>query len=94
MKKKFKVKVTLRQLLEICPNLVTLADLINQALSPEALSALGLTETVADPIPEAPLPEPAPANTSPTLLVHEVHRNGSNGSTPQISLQPAASNSV
>ncbi|MBN3889027.1 MAG: aminotransferase class III-fold pyridoxal phosphate-dependent enzyme [Nostoc sp. JL31] len=94
LKKKFKVKVTLRQLLEICPNLVTLADLINQALSPEALSALGLTETVADPIPEAPLPEPAPANTSPTLLVHEVHRNGSNGSTPQISLQPAASNSV
>ncbi|MHC5745337.1 MAG: aminotransferase class III-fold pyridoxal phosphate-dependent enzyme [Nostoc sp.] len=94
LKKKFKVKVTLRQLLEICPNLVTLADLINQALSPEALSALGLTETLADPIPEAPLPEPAPANTSPTLLVHEVHRNGSNGSTPQISLQPAASNSV
>ncbi|MEH1985028.1 MULTISPECIES: type I polyketide synthase [unclassified Nostoc] len=94
LKKKFKVKVTLRQLLEICPNLVTLADLINQALSPEALSALGLTETVADPIPEAPLPEPAPATTSPTLVVHEVHRNGSNGSTPQISLQPAASNSV
>ncbi|MBD2528169.1 aminotransferase class III-fold pyridoxal phosphate-dependent enzyme [Nostoc flagelliforme FACHB-838] len=94
LKKKFKVKVTLRQLLEICPNLITLADLINQALSPEALSALGLTETVADPIPEAPLPEPSPATTSPTLVVHEVHRNGSNGSTPQISLQPVASNSV
>ncbi|BDI15508.1 hypothetical protein ANSO36C_13100 [Nostoc cf. commune SO-36] len=94
LKKKFKVKVTLRQLLEICPNLVTLADLINQAMSPEALSALGLTETVADPISEPPLPEPAPATTSPTLVVHEVHRNGSNGSAPKISLQPAASNSV
>lgn len=94
LKKKFKVKVTLRQLLEICPNLVTLADLINQALSPETLSALGLIETVADPIPEAPLPEPPPANTSPTLVVHEVHTNGSNGFAPQISLQPAASSNV
>ncbi|MDZ8088868.1 MAG: aminotransferase class III-fold pyridoxal phosphate-dependent enzyme [Nostoc sp. DedQUE12b] len=94
LKKKFKVKVTLRQLLEICPNLVTLADLINQALSPETLSALGLIETVADPIPETSLPEPAPVTTSPTLVVHEVHTNGSNGSAPKISLQPAASSSV
>ncbi|MCC5641835.1 aminotransferase class III-fold pyridoxal phosphate-dependent enzyme [Nostoc sp. CHAB 5824] len=86
LKKKFQVKVTLRQLLEICPNLGTLADLINQALSPEALSALGLTETVADPILEAPLP--APATTLPTLVAHEVHTNGS---APQISSQPAAS---
>ncbi|AVH69408.1 type I polyketide synthase [Nostoc sp. 'Lobaria pulmonaria (5183) cyanobiont'] len=80
LKKKFQVKVTLRQLLEICPNLGTLADLINQALSPEALSALGLTETVTDPI--------APVTTSPTLVVHEVHTNGS---APQICPQPAAS---
>jgi acyl transferase domain-containing protein/glutamate-1-semialdehyde aminotransferase len=87
LKKKFKVKVTLRQLLEICPNLVTLADLINPALSPEALSALGLTETVTETTPEIPLP--APATTSPTLVVHEVHTNGS---APQISPQPAASN--
>ncbi|MEH2127448.1 MAG: aminotransferase class III-fold pyridoxal phosphate-dependent enzyme [Nostoc sp.] len=94
LKKKFKVKVTLRQLLEICPNLVTLADLINQALSPETLSALGLIETVTDPIPEAPLPEPTPATTSPTLVVHEVHTNGSNGFAPKISLQPAASSNV
>jgi acyl transferase domain-containing protein/glutamate-1-semialdehyde aminotransferase len=92
LKKKFQVKVTLRQLLEICPNLVTLADLINQALSPEALSALGLTETVAEPSPEAPLP--THATTSPTLVVQEVHTNGSNGSAPQISPQPAASSSV
>ncbi|WP_375494004.1 aminotransferase class III-fold pyridoxal phosphate-dependent enzyme [uncultured Nostoc sp.] len=94
LKKKFKVKVTLRQLLEICPNLAMLADLINQALSPETLSALGLTEIVAEPIPEAPLPKPAPTNTSPTLVVHEVHTNGSNGSAPQISPQPAVSNSI
>ncbi|OUL18203.1 type I polyketide synthase [Nostoc sp. 106C] len=59
LKKKFKVKVTLRQLLEVCPNLGTLADLINEGLSPETLSALGLTETVAEPPPEAPLPTPA-----------------------------------
>ncbi|MEH2332068.1 aminotransferase class III-fold pyridoxal phosphate-dependent enzyme [Nostoc sp.] len=89
LKKKFQVKVTLRQLLEIYPNLETLADFINSALSVETLSALGLTETVAEPTPEAALP--APATTSPTLLVHEVHTNGSNGSAPQISLQPAAS---
>ncbi|MEH2043008.1 aminotransferase class III-fold pyridoxal phosphate-dependent enzyme [Nostoc sp.] len=89
LKKKFQVKVTLRQLLEIYPNLGTLADFINSALSRETLSALGLTETVAEPTPEAALP--APATTSPTLLVHEVHTNGSNGSAPQISLQPAAS---
>ncbi|MEH2305129.1 MAG: aminotransferase class III-fold pyridoxal phosphate-dependent enzyme [Nostoc sp.] len=86
LKKKFQVKVTLRQLLEIYPNLGTLADFINPALSAETLSALGLTETVAEPIPEVPLP--APATTSPTLVVHEVHTNGS---APQISLQPAAS---
>ncbi|MDZ7949779.1 aminotransferase class III-fold pyridoxal phosphate-dependent enzyme [Nostoc sp. DedQUE09] len=94
LKKKFQVKVTLRQLLEIYPNLGTLADFINSALSPETLSALGLTETVADIVPEAPLPEPAPVTTSPTLVVHEVHTNGSNGSAPKISLQPAASSSV
>ncbi|QLE39378.1 aminotransferase class III-fold pyridoxal phosphate-dependent enzyme [Nostoc sp. C052] len=94
LKKKFKVKVTLRQLLEICPNLVTLADLINQALSPETLSALGLIETVAEPIPETPLPEPAPTTTSPTLVVHEVHTNGANGSAPRISPQPAVSNNI
>ncbi|MEH2260074.1 aminotransferase class III-fold pyridoxal phosphate-dependent enzyme [Nostoc sp.] len=92
LKKKFQVKVTLRQLLEIYPNLGTLADFINSALSPETLSALGLTETVAEPTPEAALS--APATTSPTLLVHEVHTNGSNGSAPQISLQPAVSNSI
>jgi len=86
LKKKFKVKVTLRQLLEICPNLATLAHLINQGLSAEVLSALGLIETVADPTPEAPLP--TPATTSPTLVVHEVHTNGF---APQISPQPAAS---
>ncbi|MEH1947795.1 MAG: aminotransferase class III-fold pyridoxal phosphate-dependent enzyme [Nostoc sp.] len=91
LKKKFKVKVTLRQLLEIYPNLGTLADFINSALSPETLSALGLTETVADIVPEAPLPEPALVNTSPTLVVHEVHTNGS---APKISLQPAASSNV
>ena len=86
LKKKFQVKVTLRQLLEICPNLGTLADLINQALSPEALSTLGLTETVADPTPK--VPSPAPITTSPTLVVHEVDTNES---APQISPQPAAS---
>ncbi|MBC1219816.1 aminotransferase class III-fold pyridoxal phosphate-dependent enzyme [Nostoc sp. UCD121] len=86
LKKKFQVKVTLRQLLEIYPNLGTLADFINPALSPETLSALGLTETVAEPTPEVSLP--APATTSPTLVVHEVHTNGS---APQISAQPAAS---
>ncbi|MEH2285637.1 MAG: aminotransferase class III-fold pyridoxal phosphate-dependent enzyme [Nostoc sp.] len=94
LKKKFKVKVTLRQLLEIYPNLGTLADFINSALSPETLSALGLTETVADIVPEAPLSEPALVNTSPTLLVHEVHTNGSNGSAPKIYPQPAASSSI
>ncbi|MDZ8064839.1 MAG: aminotransferase class III-fold pyridoxal phosphate-dependent enzyme [Nostoc sp. DedQUE08] len=94
LKKKFQVKVTLRQLLEIYPNLGTLADFINSALSPETLSALGLTETVADIVPEASLPEPAPVTTSPTLVVHEVHTNGSNGSAPKISLQPAASSSI
>ena len=86
LKKKFQVKVTLRQLLEICPNLGTLADLINQALSPEALSTLGLTETVADPTPK--VPSSAPVTTSPTLVVHEVDTNGS---ASQISPQPAAS---
>ncbi|MEH2223928.1 aminotransferase class III-fold pyridoxal phosphate-dependent enzyme [Nostoc sp.] len=94
LKKKFKVKVTLRQLLEIYPNLGTLADFINSALSPETLSALGLTETVPNIVPEAPLSEPALVNTSPTLLVHEVHTNGSNGSAPKIYPQPAASSSV
>ncbi|MEH2024336.1 aminotransferase class III-fold pyridoxal phosphate-dependent enzyme [Nostoc sp.] len=86
LKKKFKVKVTLRQLLEIYPNLGTLADFINSALSPETLSALGLIETVAKPTPEIPLA--TPVTTSPTLVVHEVHTNGS---APQISSQPAAS---
>ncbi|MEJ6482500.1 aminotransferase class III-fold pyridoxal phosphate-dependent enzyme [Nostoc punctiforme UO1] len=86
LKKKFQVKVTLRQLLEIYPNLGTLADFINPALSPETLSALGLTETVVEPTPEVPLP--VPTTTSPTLVVHEVHTNGS---APQISPQPAAS---
>ncbi len=94
LKKKFKVKVTLRQLLEIYPNLGTLADFINSALSPETLSALGLTETVADIVPETSLPEPATVTTSPTLVVHEVHTNGSNGAAPKISLQPAASSSI
>ncbi|MBN3907812.1 MAG: aminotransferase class III-fold pyridoxal phosphate-dependent enzyme [Nostoc sp. NMS1] len=89
LKKKFQVKVTLRQLLEIYPNLGTLADFINPALSTETLSALGLTETIAEPTPEVPLP--APATTSPTLVVHEVHTNGS---APQISPQPAASNFI
>ncbi|MBD2208301.1 aminotransferase class III-fold pyridoxal phosphate-dependent enzyme [Nostoc linckia FACHB-104] len=67
LKKKFKVKVTLRQLLEVCPNLGTLADLIHDGLSPEVVSALGLTETVAEPTPEAALPTPAtivPTNVS------------------------------
>ncbi|BAY99676.1 beta-ketoacyl synthase [Tolypothrix tenuis PCC 7101] len=67
LKKKFKVKVTLRQLLEVCPNLGTLADLVNEGLSPEIVSALGLTETVAEPTSEAPLPTPAtivPTNVS------------------------------
>ncbi|MDZ8094722.1 MAG: aminotransferase class III-fold pyridoxal phosphate-dependent enzyme [Nostoc sp. DedQUE05] len=91
LKKKFQVKVTLRQLLEIYPNLGTLADFINSALSPETLSALGLTETVADIVPEVPLSEPTPTST---LVVHEVHTNGSNGSAPKISLQPAASSSI
>ncbi|MDZ7969594.1 MAG: aminotransferase class III-fold pyridoxal phosphate-dependent enzyme [Nostoc sp. DedSLP03] len=91
LKKKFQVKVTLRQLLEIYPNLGTLADFINSALSPETLSALGLTETVADIVPEVPLSEPAPTST---LVVHEVHTNGSNGSAPKISPQPAASSSI
>ena len=86
LKKKFQVKVTLRQLLEIYPNLGTLADFINPALSAETLSALGLIETVAEPTPEVQLP--APATRSPTLVVHEVHPNGS---APQISPQPAAS---
>ncbi|MBE9104716.1 aminotransferase class III-fold pyridoxal phosphate-dependent enzyme [Nostoc cf. edaphicum LEGE 07299] len=91
LKKKFQVKVTLRQLLEIYPNLGTLVDFINSALSPETLSALGLTETVADIVPEVPLSEPTPTST---LVVHEVHTNGSNGSAPKISLQPAASSSI
>lgn len=67
LKKKFKVKVTLRQLLEVCPNLGTLADLVNEGLSPETVSALNLTETVAEPTSEAPLPTPAtivPTNVS------------------------------
>ncbi|MEH2446013.1 MAG: aminotransferase class III-fold pyridoxal phosphate-dependent enzyme [Nostoc sp.] len=86
LKKKFQVKITLRQLLEIYPNLGTLADFINPALSAETLSALGLIETVAEPTPEVQLP--APATISPTLVVREVHPNGS---APQISPQPAAS---
>ncbi|BAY30104.1 beta-ketoacyl synthase [Nostoc carneum NIES-2107] len=67
LKKKFKVKVTLRQLLEVCPNLGTLADLVNEGLSPETLSALNLTETVAEPTPEVAIPTPAtivPTNVS------------------------------
>lgn len=67
LKKKFKVKVTLRQLLEVCPNLGTLADLVNEGLSPETVSALGLIESVAESTPEAPLPTPAtivPTNVS------------------------------
>ncbi|OUL34269.1 beta-ketoacyl synthase [Nostoc sp. T09] len=84
LKKKFKVKVTLRQLLEVCPNLGTLANSINQALSPETLSALGFTETVAESTPEASLP--ISATTSP--IVHQVPQNVS---APQIAAQPVAS---
>ncbi|BAY10599.1 type I polyketide synthase [Calothrix sp. NIES-2098] len=83
LKKKFKVKVTLRQLLEVCPNLGTLADLIHDGLSPEVVSALGLTETVAEPTPEAALPTPA--------IVHQVPTNVS--VPQQIAAQPVVASS-
>lgn len=102
LKKKFKVKVTLRQLLEIYPNLATLADFIKQSLSSEALSALIPTETASPTFTMSEVStngsngngnETNVSASSESLVVTTVSTNGSkNGSTPQIFSPSVASN--
>ncbi|WP_218653139.1 type I polyketide synthase [Nostoc sp. TCL26-01] len=77
LKKKFQVKVTLRQLLEVYPDLATLADFIQQNLSPEALSALIPTETAVQEV--ATNSSNGKHSSVPTLI-------SNNGSTPQTPL--------
>ncbi|UKO99558.1 type I polyketide synthase [Nostoc sp. UHCC 0870] len=110
LKKKFQVKVTLRQLLEVYPDLATLAGFIEQSLSPAALSALVPPKTTS---PTAEVHEvssngsngkngstPPPMMTVPTASTNGSQNgngltNGSkNGSTPQISLPPATANAL
>ncbi len=63
LKKKFKVKVTLRQLLEISPTFGTLAEFLLQVLPPEVLPAE--VPTIVAPLvtiaPTAPMPLPTVA---------------------------------
>ncbi len=65
LKKKFKVKVTLRQLLEIYPSYATLADFLAQTLPPEMLPANPAVVVNNLPVGE---------------ISDRVHTNGSNGS--------------
>lgn len=106
LKKKFQVKVTLRQLLEVYPDLTTLADFIKQSLSPAALSALVPAETPR--LPEVSSngsnssngkngstpPQTVTVSTASTNE-HNGNRNGSkNGHTPQISLPATTANAL
>ncbi|AUT02003.1 beta-ketoacyl synthase [Nostoc sp. CENA543] len=103
LKKKFQVKVTLRQLLEVYPDLATLADFIKQSLSPAALSALVPPET--SPVQEVSTNGngngshakngSTPMATVPPAPTNGHNGNGSkNGSTPHIALSPAATNAL
>ena len=77
LKKKFKVKIAFRNLLEDYPNLSTLAEFLDGTLSEDAL-----------PAPEAPL-----QTASPTTIVNtssnsnDSNASGSNGSNAQVSYQ-------
>lgn len=107
LKKKFKVKVSLRHLLEVYPNLATLADFLQQNLSAEALSALVPSETTS-PSATLSLQEVSTngsngkngkngSTPSPMLLVPPTSTNGNgskNGSLPQVSLPNVASSAL
>jgi acyl transferase domain-containing protein len=78
LKKKFQVKVTLRQLLELYPTFDTLADFLISTLPPEVLP-------IAAPVIIAPVVTPAPV-TPPQ------NTNGSQPLTiPNLAVQPAGS---
>ncbi len=75
LKKKFKVKVTLRQLMEAYPDLGTLADFLHQTVAPALLPAV--PEVVVSPV----------AVATPTIV--PIETNG-NGNAAQAVMSPAA----
>jgi amino acid adenylation domain-containing protein len=86
LKKKFKVKVTFRNLLEDYPNLSTLAGFIEQALPPDALPAPVVpAPTTAEKIVEMAQPEIQP------VQVTTAQHNGANGAgLNQVPILPLA----
>ncbi|MGB3510895.1 MAG: aminotransferase class III-fold pyridoxal phosphate-dependent enzyme, partial [Microcoleaceae cyanobacterium] len=68
LKKKFKVKITFRHLMEDCPNLDTLADFIDNSLPADAFPAP--VAVAATPTPAAPVAptQPVPSTPIPTPM--------------------------
>ena len=85
-KKKFRIKITFRHLLENYPNLSTLADFVDQSLPPEAFPAPEITE----PNP-APASIPAIAGVAPAPAVPELGQPSAGiASIPTIAPTPTA----
>jgi glutamate-1-semialdehyde aminotransferase len=76
LKKKFKVKVTFRNLLEDYPNLNTLAGFIDQALPPDALPAPTTTTAVITEPETTTAPQQPPASQPIQLSVAQQNGNG------------------
>jgi amino acid adenylation domain-containing protein len=97
LKKKFKVKITFRHLLENYPNLDTLADFIEQSLPPDALPTPTIPVAVQAPAPvDVSIPiaasSPSPTTYPPmTIASNSGSPSSSNGNGTNSAAIPAAS---
>jgi acyl transferase domain-containing protein/glutamate-1-semialdehyde aminotransferase len=86
LKKKFKVKVTLRQLLEVYPNFGTLAEFMTQTVAPELLPVAVTPAVVHPPAVNAPIIAPVVSVSAPAV--------DRNGSRPPVSLPSIATSGL
>jgi amino acid adenylation domain-containing protein len=81
LKKKFKIKITFRHLLEDCPNLDTLSDFIDRALPADALPA---------PTPTVSTASSETLSGSTPVMITPPSSSSMNGSSPERLVPPIA----
>jgi amino acid adenylation domain-containing protein len=92
LKKKFKVKIAFRNLLEDYPNLATLAEFFDQTLPADALPAPA--EVVAISTEPSVLPTSVSTMNGSSEYTNGSNSNGSNGAKPQLNINPIASSGI
>jgi len=91
LKKKFKVKITFRHLLEDYPNLDTLSDFVLRSLPPDAFPTTVVASPVESiPTPTAPLATAIPPSThTPAMPTPVGQSNNANGNNANIGANAA-----